>query len=67
MVKFYSLLLWFLGMIMNGNDLKRKESVNYTQFKVGIRLNHNIILHVQCYFQGLEGYKIKWMQCLPTP
>ena len=50
MVKFYSLLLWFLGMIMNGNDLKRKESVNCTQFKVGIRLNHNIIIHVQCYY-----------------
>ena len=50
MVKFYSLLLWFLGMIMNSNDLKRKESVNYTQFKVVIRLNHNIIIHVQCYY-----------------
>ena len=56
---FFSL---FLSMIMNSNDFKRRESINIIH-----RLNHNIIIHVQFYYQGLKGYKIKWMQSLPTP
>ena len=56
---FFSL---FLSMIMNSNDFKRRESMNIID-----RLNHNVIIHVRCYYQGLKGYKIKWMQSLTTP